>query len=373
MTASISASGRAVVDSRVLWDVTFLFSVIAGVFVVVFRDDLLPRRFFYDGEHIQQIAQGFNSGLGDQSYVQVAMVYRLLGMADHALAASLFGFGLGVLSLLIFRASNQDKPSWQAVVLTPIAVLTMAVYLGFYSKDVFLVPIAAVAIAASQKRRVEFAFMAMILMYALFFRSYWALVALAYLPLRLAVSRRYRAQTVALVMSGMLVAFSLVIFFVLGLDPDHYRSMVNDARLTSADAASAIRPLVPGDGLGVGVANVLVMIPLLTIPVPLLLSGSGYHAALFLAISVLWVLFYSGTRKKHLLPIRTAADRSSGEPASRESRAVAVVLAILTVQALFEPDYGSALRHITPFLIVWVALHWQRSDEGRQTARDGLF
>ncbi len=370
MTRLESVPSRAAVDARVLWDVVFLFSVVIGIFVVVFRDDILPRRFFYDGEHIQQIAQGFNSGLGDQSYVQVAMVYRWLGMADHPLVASLFGFGLGVLTLLIFRVRSRAVPSWQALVLTPAAVLTMAIYLGFYSKDVFLVPIAAVAIAASRKRRVELAFVAMMLLYAIFFRSYWVLVALTYIPLRMAIGRGWRPRVTVLVMFGALLAFSLVIFYGLGLDPDHYRSMVNDARLSSEDAASAIQPLLPGDGLVVGTINVLVMIPFLIVPIPLLLSGSAYHAGLFLAITVLWALFFEGIHRQRRASV-LGSQESSGRPSvSKQSRAIAVVLAILTVQALFEPDYGSALRHMTPFLIIWVALHWQRSDQGRVTDGD---
>lgn len=348
------------VNARVVWDVVFLFSVVLGVFVVVFRDSLLPRRFFYDGEHIQQIALGFNSGLGDQSYVRVALVYRSLGLASHPLAAGLLGFGLAVAAFLFFRISSTEAPGWQAIIVTPIALVTMAVYLGFYSKDVFLIPIASLAVVASRRRRWEVLTVAAMLAYALLFRTYWVLVALAYVAIRIAFRRRWKASSITVLIVSILVAFCLSIYYIVGVDPDHYRSMVNDARASSVDAASAILPLIPGENLAVGIVNVLATLILLVLPVPLLLIGSGYHAALFLGISALWGLFFHVAHRRRTGrfegDLKAGGSRSMGRSAT--DRSIAVVLALLTVQALFEPDYGSALRHLTPFLLVWVSLAW---------------
>lgn len=352
-------TNRASGDARTLWDVIFMFSVVAGVFVIVFREELLPQRFFYDGLHIQQIAQGFNSGLGDQSYVRVALVYRWLGLADHPLAASFVGYGLGVLVLLLLRLKSQSNPSWQAIALTPVAVVTMAVYLGFYGKDVFLVPIAAIALAGSRRVRIDVLLLVAMLLYALLFRTYWVLIAAAYIALRMARGRRGRWKITLLVMLLVLMAYALAIAFIVGVNPDHYRSIVNETRLTSADAASAILPFVPGESLPVGLVNVLVTLPFLVFPVPLLLIGSGYHAALFVAISLLWLLFFVGVRRQTCAQLALKGVVDLDSEARSFQRAIALVLALLTVQALFEPDYGSALRHLTPFLPIWVAILWR--------------
>lgn len=360
MSTSIVAGARRVrSNTRAMWDIAFMFSTVAGVAIIVFREDLLPRRFFYDGEHIRQIAQGFNSGFGDQSYVQVAAIYRWFGLAEHPLLASLLGFGLGASVLLLLRLRDEGAPSWPAILLTPVAMLLMAIYLGFYSKDVFLVPLVAVALVATTKRRVEVFFFILMLVYALNFRSYWLLVAIAYIPIRYAIGRRWKARWVALLIVAALVVFSVVIYFGLGVSPDHYRSVVNNARFNSEDAASAIQPLLPDVGFGAGLVNVLGILPLLVVPVPLLLSGSTYHAGLFLALALLWLFFFVGVaRQKRVEASKTGAGTA-------RSRSVALVLALLTVQALFEPDYGSTLRHITPLLPIWVALYWSRAlDKG---------
>ena len=44
------------------------------------------------------------------------------------------------------------------------------------------------------------------------------------------------------------------------------------------------------------------------------------------------------------------------ERSPRPERAVALLLGLVVVQAIFEPDYGSYLKHLSPMLPLFLAL-----------------
>jgi len=129
---------------------------------------------------------------------------------------------------------------------------------------------------------------------------------------------------------------------VLGAYPDHYRSFVNEARIGSADAQSAIQPFLKAPEPASGFVNVALTVLTLVIPVPLATNGALYYVALAALIAFLWIVVGRSLKHYRSLPQRAVP------PAV--SRSVALLVAYLAVQALFEPDYGSALRHLTPLL-----------------------
>ncbi len=57
--------------------------------------------------------------------------------------------------------------------------------------------------------------------------------------------------------------------------------------------------------------------------------------------------------RRPLLPTGTAP---LSERTPRPERAVALLLALVVVQAIFEPDYGSYVKHMVPVLPLFLAL-----------------
>jgi hypothetical protein len=117
------------------------------------------------------------------------------------------------------------------------------------------------------------------------------------------------------------------------------------------DAASVITPFVTWpEPLG-GTSNVVLTWIALVIPVPLLLLGGAYYATLAAVIGFLWSTF--------IVAIRRFAHSDTAQQGFLEGRSLSVVLAFVTTQALFEPDYGSVLRHLTPVLVLMLLYAWR--------------
>lgn len=82
------------------------------------------------------------------------------------------------------------------------------------------------------------------------------------------------------------------------------------------------------------------------VPLPLFLRLSPYYLVVAVFLLVLWFMF---ARAVHL-----SSDESRTDP--RWARLVALVLSLTVVQSVFEPDYGSYVRHLTPMLPLMLAV-----------------
>ncbi|WP_162940247.1 hypothetical protein [Gryllotalpicola protaetiae] len=331
-------------------DYLFWFGIALGYAVVVLRERLLPMRFSLDGLRIQAIAQGIGSAFGDKSFGNIAGFYRWLHLGDKTLLAGILGYSAFVLLAILVRTSTRRLAhAWYQGVVYFLAFFFAAVFLGFYSKDVLVLPILALVLFSPARKRWDFVILGSMVLYANWFRSYWYLVALVYLIYRLARIDRWRLRSVLIGIAFTIAVVSIGLSFVLHVDPDHFRTMVNDAREDSLDAQSAIPSYVSIAQPFGGVINNVLTGAFLVVPIPLLLSGGLYYVALTFALTALWILIGFSHRSRG----RIGAIRMNPP---RYARAFCILAAFVVVQALFEPDYGSALRHVTPVLLAGVLI-----------------
>lgn len=363
---SIRSAPTRIPNVRAVWtDLVVLFSVVAGVIIVLFRNDLLPARFFYDGLFIQALAQGLAPTQNDVAYGNVGLVYRALGLQDEANAASLVGFGIFVAILIFLRVKFAPaSPSIMTWLFLSTSILLGAVYIGYYSKDAILLPFVFAVAACGRKRKFEVLIISSMLLYAGLFRSYWFIIAGLYFGFRLFAkffSTRKRLLSAAIAAS---VLVGLAVSLSLGTTPDHFRVSVNESRAGSEDAGSMIHPFIPSSSLPAGLINVALTLVSLVFPLPLALSGGLYYAVLALYIGALWWMFYRSVP-------RIVAGRTNDSSARNTfaARTLALVTAVLITQSIFEPDYGSALRHITPLMPLIMCTIWsdQKSSRKAQT------
>ena len=324
--------------------VTISAVAILGALLVLFRRTILPTKFFADGQFIQSIALGTNIAPADHSYLVVGLFYRVLGLADAPLLASLLGYVAYVVVLLLAVQNLRRREATLAeLVLIGAALLIGAVYIGWYSKDVLVLPIALIALIPSRSRSVDVCLLLAIAAYALGFRQYWAIVAGVFLVLRIATAIRPRISTLLVALPLLAFGLAVALGLALGVAPDHYRSVVNDGR-TIADAQSTIAPLLASSALPVQALDIVLTFLTLLVPIPLMLHGGSYYLLIAVALSAMWALVAQRARRTFSNGSDAVADRQ-----------LALVLGLVLVQALFEPDYGSALRHLTPLLPVIAA------------------
>ncbi|NHC23863.1 hypothetical protein G6553_11850 [Nocardioides sp. IC4_145] len=317
----------------------FLAATFCGVVFIALGQPGLPEYFSYDARKIQAIAANENYVINDQNFESVAHLYRILNLDNDAVVAGVTTFLIycTVCFIVLSRTAPSASPLYETAALLGTIFLG-AVYLGQYTKDLLpALTYLPLVLSRTNALRWRLVFVLSAVVYAAFFREYWFLVLMLTLALWAVNRTRARAGLSTMVILAFWVGLSLALPALVGVDIGHYREVANSDRLASADATTAIPSFVPGDGPVEGVANVLASFVFLQVPVPLFLIGTVYHATLAILIGSLWFGFWR------------ALVRGSGQGA-QALRLAPIIVAFVAVQAVFEPDFGSALRHLTPLI-----------------------
>lgn len=274
-----------------------------------------------------------------------ALVYRFLGLAADEKLASIFGYVVSISVFIVaLKKTANSAYAWPGLVLVFVYPILAAVYLAYYSKDVVVAFVILCILMVGDRvgKKYDVFISGVILLYGIFVRQYWILLAAVYLLYRFVRLDKRNAGirlTTAIVTAAVL---SYLIWAIQGVSPDYFRTSVNEYRVGSDDASSMITRYVDlPDPLG-GVANIALTLVFLVAPVPLLSLGGAYYFASFCLFVLVWVPIF-------LMP-KGDSIPSVPEAHLLESRCFALLVGFLTVQALFEPDYGSALRHVTPLI-----------------------
>lgn len=361
LASHAGSAGHAEVSPQVrraLWgpltDLALLMSIVVGFLAVLFRDLIFPERFSYDALRIQRIAQGRVDPLGDDSYSFVGNVYAALHLQDSPMLAALFGYAVATAVLLLARSRlpPRDASPMEFILVAILPVLNAA-FFGTYSKDIFVFPIIIAILLSNRRWQTEVAVVMLMVGYGLYFRSYWLIVVVIYVGFRIALPRLHRRRHVVLVSWAVLSGAGLAIYLVLGTRADHFRIAVNSNRIGVEDTATMILPFVNLVEPFGGLANNVVAYVSLVAPWQLVRLGGGYYLVLALVITLCWGAFAGSIARWLPWPGK-----------GRDVvwlRAISLVCAFLVVQALFEPDYGSYLRHLTPLLVLVLYSSWSSS------------
>jgi hypothetical protein len=191
------------------------------------------------------------------------------------------------------------------------------------------------------------------------FRIYWILVLVGFLVMLFVGRFKPRWLRNYLSISLLSLGFSLALFYLFGLNPDYFRSFVNDFRVGSIDATTIIQPYVEGPQPWVGAVNNLLVFAFLFVPLPLLFIGGWSYALIFLCVSFLWFTFSRAYFKAS----------SAGHMPTSSVKAFYFLLSFVAVQSIFEPDFGSALRHLSPLMPLMLVAISQPNNQnlGRRT------
>jgi hypothetical protein len=324
--------------------------LVVAVLIVVLRHELLPAKFFYDSNHIQAIATSGVDPYSDHSYEAAAYVYRMLGLQREELVVGLLSLALAAVVVWSAMRAVRFRMTWTGSIVAALALLLSGVYLGTFSKDVFILPLALLVLKSRRPLALLWT-VAGVALYAHIFRSYWWIVLGLAIVFHL-TSIRLPRRIVAFAGPFLaLVAIALATFVVLGAPSDAARITVNATRIGSADAATLIPQYLHIGEPWSALANTVLVLLGIVVPLPLALHGSTYYVAAAAVLLVIWLAFFRAVARADRLP-------------AAAWRAAVLVIALLTTQALFEPDYGSVLRHLTPLLglITFVVLASQQDD-----------
>lgn len=322
----------------------------------------LPGRFLLDDHHI---LLNISSPLADeeksQSFRNTATFYRALNLGYEPAVDALLT--LIIFSVAVFAAARWSEIArFGAVGLIVLAAcfLCAVVYLAQYTKE--SVPLLLVPLMMTMPRRLaaEVFFVATAVVYAVLFRPYWFFVAGFYVVWRALLPRTRHPAWMACIL--ILLYWLMEVFFanVLGQGLTDFREEVNDSR-AGVEVASLITSPLSGAQFSMVPSAILTLLGLL-FPVQLLLSRNLFHVVSGAMIAFLWIsagssIFRSRKATGAAAPNDTFSPRGGGDSRSlRATRGAALLLAVVSVQAIFEPDYGSYVKHLTPLLPLFLTL-----------------
>ena len=335
------------------WAVLFFGAWLTTVLSTTVRD-ALPARFSNDGDLVLRVAQGQNPYPVDRSYANTAAAYRLLGLQNSAELTALFGCAMVLIALVIATTLGTRGSFKLRHLYVGLAFIVLGgVFLTWYSKDVFTLVVVIVTLLVLKFSPGRWWLIVLTMaIYAAVFRTYWLLIAAVTSGfIVLAYRRRHSARRYLLRLYGLaqifLLLFCVTAPLLIGRSANTFRSELNADRAGALDSVTIISPFVSGDlPLSSYINAALTQVSLL-IPWPLLMMGSQY-VIYAIGIFALWMT----------LVITTIRSWKRLSPKDRHATHIglSVLWAMLTVQAIFEPDYGSYLRHLTPMLPVILAV-----------------
>jgi len=332
-------SGKSL-DAVKYWMI--LVPLFAGALLAWRSHAILPRKLFLDEAIVLRFVSEELRVDGWSSYGTTGWLYRTTGLGSiPALFPVLayFVFAATVLAAITWRGIPQL--TFMTIGLAAGSLLVGAAYLSQYSKEFFVIPLAALLLLARRSVAIEVVWVTLALLYAGFVRPYWFLIVVIYLAFRILIPRMKSPWLlIPVIMIGF--AIMIVVFeLALGSPLTFFRTDINNA--LDFDRSTQIDDLISGGSFLAQWLNAGVTMLALAVPISLLTSGEPMQLLAGGFVAVCWFLVavrvrrVTGTSGPGVLPL-------------------AFLLAFLMVQTAFEPDFGSYLRHITPQLPLFLAL-----------------
>jgi hypothetical protein len=334
--------------------------LVVGILVVaaLSKEIILPRYFFFDSGTIDTFIAVRSKFTPGDSYSSTAAIFGLVGLRQSSALLPVLTSLIVVPALLwgVCKARRTAIRLRELVIFGFFGFMAV-VYMTTLSKDLIVLILVMFFLARPKRHRwLSLALWAgLAVVYGYYFRPYWFLVLPLALALRVFFTRVRRPVLIAPAILFLLLMFAFALQVKLGMSADAFRTAVNDVRIGTGEtnARTMITPFVQGGSFASGYVNVCLTLAALIMPAPLLLTVSPYYIAIFVFISVLQVSFWMSFGKA----VRNGTDIFVIECAC-------LVAAFVAIQSMFEPDYGSYVRHLSPFypLMFYIWLRESRSD-----------
>jgi hypothetical protein len=302
-----------------------------------------------------------------------ALVYRMLGLADLpdvAAMAAIAVFGVALLAGVRWSELSRLTPVGLAAI--SVCYLLALIYLAQYSKEFVSIVLVALVLLLPRGSIPEVVLVGAMVGYAITIRPYWGIVVVLYVVGRILLPRVRGLVPVLIFVVATYGCLQVVFNKFLGETLSFSRVAVNGLRADiNISVGSLIVDFLP-DQVGLQWLNAFLVFLSLLFPWPLILGGSPTYVVMAVVLGFLWGLGAwsilqiqreraAVRRGRHAQSARRALRGGAlrallSERTPRPERAVALLLALVIVQAIFEPDYGSYVKHMVPALPLFLAL-----------------
>ncbi len=267
-------------------------------------------------------------GSFEQSYRNTAAFYKLFGFSYTSVPLSAHFFAWIIFAVwlaTLLRINRQKSFSMYEGAFIGFVALMYGIEYTTLTKDLLLILFMVVIVNVYIRHRSMFVLAVATLIYAYFFRTYWYMVASWAAILGLQKNPKIRKGLT------LLLLFSLAVIVVYNLSTGGQittqRVDVNATRDSTA-AASMLNNVIPNSNIFTDIVNWIYTMGTLIVP----LQGLGSPNVI---VYYIWIWAVIAFCIKHRQQI--------------DSKTMLLLVGFVAVQAMFEPDLGSALRHQLPW------------------------
>jgi hypothetical protein len=332
-------------------------SAVISLLLVHFRSKFVPAQFSFDSAVINQQAQAFDDGkklaltqvlmFKGGSYDLTGYIVHLLHLTNHPAIAGYITVIAVTACIFTIHFLNRKQPQSVLIILAECLIIGLGTFfLGTFAKDSIIFIIFTLVFLLVHRYKWADVIIVVSMLAMAEFRTYWGLVAIVYILMRLITSDGI--SPIPLLTSIVSVSTAIVIagIVVLNRDFSTLRTSVNQYTEYSEFSRTRLMPLFENtSSFYASITNQLYNFFITFVPMRVFSMGGAYYLFIgVLLIAVYWSIIYSA--------------RELSQP--HLARIVATLASFITVQTLFEPDYGSQLRHIMPLLPLWIILLWER-------------
>lgn len=322
-------------DSKVF----FTLGILVCILIAFLKESIFPEKYFFDTITIQRLIERPYTSVGDVAFTNTAAFFRVLHIDKVFLAPIIALLSYLTAIIVIFKKYKVDSISFLKFLLI-VAYSSMAmVYMSTYSKDLVLFLIVVVPFIFLEKKYL-FIWTLCVIFYAYFFRNYWFLIIILFWVFKFFIINRPKLLLFSIAVFYVLVSFFFNYIFGVSLSMIRYSANLDrDADI----AQTAISTYISGNNFLLEAANFLVTLIFLIIPIPLILLGKPFYAILTILIAVFFFNFIK-------LYIKEYKNKEF-------TNIFSFIISFMLVQSLFEPDYGSFVRHLSPlYPIIFVCI-----------------
>ncbi len=332
----------------------FVIIICITVFLKLFLYKLMPLKYFYDSLHILGTMNG--TAHADGSYLYVANIFNKINIFKFSTMEQWSWFiTIIFFPIIIYIIDGRKKYSIYQYIFISANIILLDIYVLGLSKDIiqfiyFLV--IYIILSKNWKNTTKLILSCMVLLYeALNFRIYYAIMAMImvtiyYIYIMFIKNKEINKRTGFKIISLSLLFFFIEVFIVQLISTDNYisilhaRSNVNLQREHVTDTVTMIK-----DWLGINtnyfkfIGNYIINVFRIMIPIELLFKGVKYIPFIVYQIFITLQIVKSCKKMndKNILWIITT-------------------IAFLMVSIIFEPDFGSFIRHESALSLILLQL-----------------
>lgn len=329
-----------------------VLAILTAIVAKIFLSFILPDKYLYDSGAIIQYAYGINANAVDKSYMFAANFYKPICYLFHISDAKMGSLIIGLISnlILVFVLSKTAplQLSAFATILLLVCVFLLNIYVFNISKDFiqFLIDILLLIVIfkVKHKRLWWLLCLAILLLFGILFRSYLIIVGCIFFYF-LCGNRYFKNKRAFILLTFTLFLISSFALFKfdksLFNNVFNIRSETNMFRLNSDDAQTIIISIISGDGYFASIINYFINMIRLIFPIELLIALRISYSLFFL-FNICWFYLFVSNRKVIL-------------KSRKQKEMLFLFFAFLLVSGLFEPDFGSFLRHLIPICFLTIS------------------